>query len=304
MNQEKNLIAVVGATGQQGASVVKALKASGAFRVRALTRDPQKYQGPADEVMYADLDTPDTLINAFRGAYGVFMVTNAWQPGTDETEQSRNAISAAQHANVTHFIWSTLPDVARISANRFDVPHFSNKAAMDKAVAAAGFKFHTFVMPAFYYQNFIKMLAPSEQPDGTLGWALPIDPAVSIEMADINDLGELVTGAFHRPEQTGNGAYLPLVGSKLSFNEVAEILKKQGYSLTFTQVPAKDFEGWFPGARELAQMMAWFEAYGYLGGDYQQEIRMAELVAAISPRNFEAWARESMPKAPTETPVS
>lgn len=250
--------------------------------------------------MYADLEDQNTLASAFQGAYGVFTVTNAWQPGAGEASHCRNAIRAAREADVTHFIWSTLADVAGISGNRFDVPHFSNKAAMDGEVEAAGFRFHTFVMPGFYYQNFIQALAPARQADGSWGWALPLDPAVELEMADITDLGKLVAGAFQQPEQAGEGAYLPLVGARLSFNQVADILKKQGHSLAFTRVPAEEFEGWFPGARELAQMMAWFEAYGYLGGDYRQQIKLAESIAGSSPSEFSAWARTSMPVAQNE----
>jgi uncharacterized protein YbjT (DUF2867 family) len=37
---EKKLIAVIGATGKQGGGAVRALQASGQFKVRALTRDP------------------------------------------------------------------------------------------------------------------------------------------------------------------------------------------------------------------------------------------------------------------------
>ena len=74
-NNEK-LIAVIGATGQQGGGVVRALQASGQFRVRALTRDPAKHRGLADEVVAADLDRPETLKAAFEGAHGVFLVTN------------------------------------------------------------------------------------------------------------------------------------------------------------------------------------------------------------------------------------
>ena len=42
-NNEK-LIAVIGATGQQGGGVVRALQARGQFKVRALTRDPDKHR--------------------------------------------------------------------------------------------------------------------------------------------------------------------------------------------------------------------------------------------------------------------
>src|ERR1700739_4636999 len=49
MSNTKKLIAVVGATGQQGGAVVRALQASGEFTVRALTRDPAKHPKLADE---------------------------------------------------------------------------------------------------------------------------------------------------------------------------------------------------------------------------------------------------------------
>jgi uncharacterized protein YbjT (DUF2867 family) len=41
---DRKLIAVLGATGQQGGGVVRALQASGEFKVRALTRDPDKHR--------------------------------------------------------------------------------------------------------------------------------------------------------------------------------------------------------------------------------------------------------------------
>src|SRR5690348_6374678 len=65
MANPKKLIAVVGASGQQGGSVVRALQASGEFTVRALTRDPAKHPNLAEEVVAADLNRPETLKAAF-----------------------------------------------------------------------------------------------------------------------------------------------------------------------------------------------------------------------------------------------
>ena len=73
----KKLIAVFGATGQQGGSVVRALQANGQFYVRALTRNPGKHHGLADEVVEADLNHPETLKASFEGAHGVFLATVA-----------------------------------------------------------------------------------------------------------------------------------------------------------------------------------------------------------------------------------
>src|SRR5258705_9458975 len=108
-SNRRKLIAVIGATGQQGGAVVRALQAQGQFKVRALTRHPAKHRGLADEVVEADLNRPETLKAAFAGAHGVFLVTNIWEPGTDELKQATAAVRAAKDAGVKHLIWSTLP---------------------------------------------------------------------------------------------------------------------------------------------------------------------------------------------------
>src|SRR6266404_4179158 len=98
VSNDKKLIAVIGATGQQGGGVLRALQA------------------------------------AFEGAHGVFLVTNFQEAGSDELKQATAAISAAKDAGVKHFIWSTLPDVEAISGGKFNVPHFTGKAKIDRVV--------------------------------------------------------------------------------------------------------------------------------------------------------------------------
>lgn len=294
MEKGKQLIAVIGASGQQGRGVVEALVADGKYRVRAITRNPEQYRGPADEVVFADLNRPESLDAAFRDAYGVFAVTNAWQPGTDESAQCRAMIAAAKEQAVQHFVWSTLPNVEKISGGRFDVPHFTNKARMDAEVTAAGFRFHSFVVAAFYYQNFLQGLSPAPQADGSKGWMLPISPEADIAMADIGELGRLVAGVFNHPEQAGHGLYLPHVGSTLSFNAIVKELKGQGKAVGFTQVPMGLFAGTFPGSHELAQMLAWFETHGYFGHEDTRGRELAMEFSGRKPTEFSAWAKANL----------
>ena len=221
----RKLIAVVGATGQQGSAVVRALQTSSQFKVRALTRNLDKHRDLAEEVVEADLDRPETLKAAFDGAHGVFLVTNFWEGGTDELKQATAAVRAAKDAGVKHFIWSTLPNVEAISGGKLHVPHFTGKAKIDRIVKEAGFAYHTFVIAPFYYQNLVGALAPQKQEDGSVGWALPIDPTVRvIHMGDIRELGNIVAGAFAHPDEAGHGEYLPLVGDFMSFNEIVDTL--------------------------------------------------------------------------------
>jgi uncharacterized protein YbjT (DUF2867 family) len=292
MPNTQRLIAVVGATGQQGGAVVRALRASGQFNVRALTRDPGKHPKLADEVVAADLNRPETLQAAFAGAHGVFLVTNAWEAGSDESKQALAAVKAAKAAGVQHFIWSTLPDVEAISGGTFDVPHFTHKAKVERIVREAGFAYHTFVIAPFYYQNLLGAMTPQKQPDGTAGWALPLDPEKRvIHMGDITEIGSIVAGAFAQPQLAGHGEHLPLVGDFLSFNEVIATLKRQGHKVSFKQVPRDVFAGWFPGAAHIAEMLAYWEAHTYLGSNSRDAIALANKVAGQQPTNFATWAK-------------
>ena len=293
MNQK--LIAVFGATGHQGGGVVHALQAQGQFKVRALTRNPAKHRGLADEVVAADLNRPDTLKAAFAGAHGVFLVTNFAEKGTDELKQATAAVQAAKAAGVKHFVWSTLPDVEAISGGKLHVPHFSGKAKVDRIVKDAGFAHHTFVIAPFFYQNLVAW-APQKQADGTLAWSLPMDPAVrGIHMGDIRELGPIVAGAFAHPDEAGNGEYLPLVGDFMSFNEMVDTLNRQGHELSFTQVPTEVFANFFPGAAEMAAMFAWFQAHTYLGSDMRDRIALANKIAGRQPTRFSTWAQANFP---------
>jgi uncharacterized protein YbjT (DUF2867 family) len=297
-----NLIAVIGATGHQGGAVVRALQASGQFKVRALTRNPDKHRELAEDVVEADLDRPETLKAAFEGAHGVFLVTNFWEQGTDEVEQATAAVHAAKDAGVKHFIWSTLPDAERISGGKFHVRHFTGKAKIDRIVEEAGFAHHTFVIAPFFYQNLVGSLAPQKQGDGTVGWALPLDPAVrAIHMGDITELGNIVAGAFAHPDEAGHGEYLPLVGDFMSFNEIVDTLNRQGHRFSFRQVPPEAFATFFPGAAEVAEMLGYFQAHTYLGSPSDDEIALANKIAGRQPSKLSTWATTNFPVQPASS---
>src|SRR6266446_5676563 len=296
-SNDKKLIAVIGATGHQGGGVVRALQANGQFTVRALTRNPDKHRELAEEVVEADLGKPETLKAAFEGAHGVFLVTNFQEAGSNELKQATAAISAAQYAGVKHFIWSTLPDVEAISGGKFNVPHFTGKAKIDQVVKDGGFENYTFVIAPFYYQNLAGAIGAHKQADGSMGWALPLDPTLRvIHMGDINELGDIVAGAFAHPDQAGNGQYLPLVGDFMSFDEIVETLNREGHNISYKQVPKEVFAGFFPGATEIAEMFSYWEVHTYLGSDLSDQIALANKVAGREPTRFAIWAGENFPK--------
>ena len=71
-------------------------------------------------MVHADLLDPSSLAAAFEGAYGAFVVTNFWEPtqGAREEEIGAAAVRAARKAGVEHLIWSTLPDVEKLTGGK------------------------------------------------------------------------------------------------------------------------------------------------------------------------------------------
>lgn len=298
MQKDKALITVFGASGRQGAGVVRALKAQGRFRVRAISRDVARLAGlGADEVAVADLKKPETLGPAFTGAHGAFVVTNFWEgPETDELAQGRAAVDAARTTGVEHFIWSTLPNVEEISGGAFDVPHFTRKASVDPFVALAGFPAYTFIEAPFYFQNLTGQMAPQRQGDGSSQWALPIAAnARVIHAGDISELGDVVAGAFGNPARVGAGQHLALAGDLVSWSDIVNTLNHQGHNVRFQSVPPEVFQTFFPGAREISEMMRYFEAHTYFGPHADEKIALAREVSTASPTSFADWARRHLP---------
>lgn len=90
-------ILLTGATGNVGGAVIANLTAMSAD-VRALVRDESKAQGLRDagvEVVIGDLDKPETLDAAFRGADRVFLATPV---SPDQVALAHNGIAAAERA--------------------------------------------------------------------------------------------------------------------------------------------------------------------------------------------------------------
>jgi len=296
------IITVVGGTGAQGGGVVDALLASGKYTVRVPSRNPASASAEAlkkrgVQVVKGDLLEPNGLRAAFEGAYGAFVVTNFWDPTQmqSEIEIGNSAVKQARAAGVQHFIWSTLPDAEKLSGGRLEVRHFTGKAQVDAAVEAAKFPRHTFVQPPFYFQNFLKMMAPQPLPNGGRGWAVPMDPAARvIHAGDVTEVGRAVAAAFAAGDKLANGSYLAVCGGAYSWNDFVSTTNAEGHGVQVLQVPADAYDTFFPGAPEMRQMFQYFEQHTYFGPERETRIAAANALVPAGFTGFSAWAKVNL----------
>ena len=298
----KQVVVVLGGTGQQGGGVVDALLAAGKFAVRVASRNPASGASHAlavrgVDVVKADLLDANSLRFVLEGAHGAFLVTNFWDPAqmSRETEIAAAAVQAARAAGVKHLIWSTLPDSERFTGGRLKVAHFTGKSRVDAVVKAAGFARHTFVMAPMYFQNFLTMMAPGPLPNGGRGWAVPIDPAERvIHAGDVTEVGRAVAAAFASGEQLPDGSYLGVCGGLYSFNDFVATLNAQGHKLQVMHVPPAVYDGFYPGAHEVREMFQYFAEQTYFGPEQQWYIAAANALVPGGFTNFADWARAHM----------
>jgi len=267
----KRIIAVIGATGSQGGSVVRALLNSGNWTVRAITRKPDSPAALAlkekgAEIVVANIDNADDLAKAFAGAYGVFGVTNFYEAGEEgELRQGKLAVDVAKQQHVTHFVFAGLSNVKKVSGDKYNAPHFTGKAEIDDYLFASGLT-GTSVQIACYYENFTSYFIPRPTDDGGYAVALAVPPDTQFATASVADIGAVVEKVFENKDEFA-GKIVPVAGSYLSPNElVAVIAKVWGKPVTYNYIPREVYAKFpFPHAGEFADMFAYFGEFGYYG---------------------------------------
>jgi uncharacterized protein YbjT (DUF2867 family) len=238
MSSSLPLIAVLGATGAQGGSTARALLAGGRFAVRALTRRPQSTAAQAlrdagADIVYADLDRPETLRAAFAGVHGLYAVTAYWthhSPGR-EYEQARHIADAAAAAAVAHVVWSTQEDTRRwvplgdaqlpTLHGRWKVPQFDAKGAANALFRERGVP-TTLLTLSFFWDHLIRHgLQPQRAAgSGELVFSLPMGDKRLPGMA-ADDVGAIAAAIFERP-QRWLGRSVGVAAAHLSGAEMAQ----------------------------------------------------------------------------------
>ncbi len=281
--ENNKIIAVVGATGMQGGGLVRAIlnDPERGFTARAITRNPSSDKAKelkklGAEVVEADIDNKDSVVKAFKGAYGAFCMTNFWEHFSPEREleQAKNLAEACKEAGLKHVIWSTLEDTRKwvpINDDRmptlmekYKVPHFDAKGEADDYFTASKVPY-TLLFTSFYWDNFINFgMGPQKDEDGELAITFPMDkkelPGIAAE-----DIGKCAYGIF-KAGDTYKNKIVAIAGEHLTGKEMADIFSEvYGKKIKYNAVEPEVYRNFdFPGADDLGNMFqfkAEFEEY-------------------------------------------
>lgn len=219
------MIAVFGATGQTGSQVTRQLAAKG-VPTRALVRNLEKarmLEGLGVEIVPVDLEQPETLEAALRGAERVYFVTSG-----EITRRSPEFYAAARRAGVQHVVRLSGSFMVSVDAPvRFDRWHYRAEQDLEGSGLA-----WTHLHPSYFMQNILFQGA-----SGRL--ALPFADR-PVNLVDVRDIAAVAVAAL-----TGNGhagqTYEITGPEALTFSEVAARLTRVT-GRTFNYVPVSEAE--------------------------------------------------------------
>ncbi|KAK7414936.1 hypothetical protein QQX98_006261 [Neonectria punicea] len=306
------IIVILGATGNQGGSVVNSFLNDPVWRVRAITRNTSSPKAQAlaargAEVVQADMDSPATLSAAFEGAHAVFAVSDFWglygdpanrskakpgQPpnvlaGEHETQQLKNVIDAAAKVpTLERFILSSLSSPTKWSKGKYThVYHFDSKANAEQygrdkypelfaktSIFQAGL-----FLSAFVLNDIIK---PVKNADGVVQFIGPLDADTKLPfIAGEEDSGPIVKALVEEPAGKNVIAYREW----LTLRELIAIFTKAtGRTAEAVTVPIGGPRIPDELKQEIADNFAYINEFGYEGRDDPTVIHPRELESSLS----------------------
>ncbi len=187
---------VFGASGQIGGHVARGLQASGA-RVRWVSRNPGTAGFPPDaDMVAADLDRPETLTAALRGAWQVFLYAKPGHRDGKEVE-IETSVTAAESAGVEHVVVLSSSTVVQVDPLNRPIPR--THALVEAAIEASSLDW-TFVRPGLFATNAVWLWQHSIREEGIV--RLPLPDALTAPVHE-GDVAAVAVAAFTSPLHRG-----------------------------------------------------------------------------------------------------
>jgi len=280
------LVTIVGATGNQGGSIIKSILAdselSKEYKIRGITRDPskpkaEKLKSQGVEVVAGDLSDKASLVKAFEGSYAVYGVTNFWELFSKDAEmqQGCNIVDAAKEAGVKVLVWSSLPHVTKLTKGKLpNVEHFDGKAEVGEYAEKIGVPTVEF-QAGFYMSNLKAMIRKNDDGSYIITWPMPPDTKIHCFDAE-DDTGKFVAGILANPEAFIGKKVLGYTATYTPEDIVKTFEEVSGKKASYMEVPDEGFQNALPYPpklqREMMENFLLIRDYGYYGQDSQEDL--------------------------------
>jgi uncharacterized protein YbjT (DUF2867 family) len=270
-------IAVIGATGQQGRSVIDALRDQN-IPTRALVRNPDSREALAlrdagTEVVKANQEDGQSLSGGLANVAGLFYMTTFEGPGgtAGEVRRGRTVAEAAARAEVPHVVYSSVGGAERET----EIPHFDSKFEVEKRLTTLVSA--TILRPTFFMDNLTGQLAPNEDDEIVIRMPMPGD--VPLQMIAVRDIGRAAARLLLEPGTHGDA--IEVAGDELTLDLVAaQAAETFGVPARFEAIPLE----YLGDDEDLKAMFRWFAK----GSAYQADLaRSRSLVEGVS--DLRAW---------------
>ncbi len=232
----------------------------------------------------ADLNKLGTLVKAFDGATGVFLLNALVE---NETAQGLAAVGAAKAAGVKRIVYMSVAQADRA----MNIPHFATKVPVEKAIQASGMSW-TILRPNNFFQNDVWLK------DVLLGYGVYPQPIGDrgIDRIDVRDIADAAVNALTSDRAAGaivemNGPHT-LTGAATA-GVYADLLGKTvTYGGNDVDLWGKHQEKYMPGwlIDDLKIMYTHFQQKGLKGTP--DEFAAMESLLGHPARTFEAFATE------------
>ena len=182
-------VLVVGATGNQGGAVTRALLEKG-HSVSAFTRSPEGRKEAellerGVRLVTGSLDDKESLAVAAAGVDAMFAMTTPFAGLDTEVRHGINIADAAMTAQVPHLVFSSVSG----AENDTRIGHFDSKWTIEERIRELGLP-ATVVAPVFFMDNFLFPANTSDIAAGRLRQAVEVDQ--SLQMVAAEDIGRFV----------------------------------------------------------------------------------------------------------------
>ncbi|KAL4782341.1 hypothetical protein BJX76DRAFT_349463 [Aspergillus varians] len=317
-------IVVLGATGNQGGSVIDTFLDDKAWRIRGVSRNISSARAKAleargVEMVQADLSDPASLQVAFKDASVIFGVTDFWsiyanpdlraqkspdQPMNEwtyeyELRQGKNVFdAAAQVASLEMLVFSALSNPTKWSKGKYpNVLHFTSKAdavEYGKDTYPELWKKTSVLQAGWYISNFLTtpMLQPKKVDDGVYHFVSGVDGDTLLPfIAAEEDIGPATKALV----QNTPGKNLIVYREQITPNRFVEIWSRAlGVTAKWIKLPEGES---IPGVpedlvKELIDNWAYFNEFGYEGRDDPTLIHPHQLEPRLDQPSVESWVKK------------